>query len=202
MNQEQQILFHHLNHTIIQCENEFIIHPYLLGMIQDQSNPSEFSLRAEFHIEDYQLYLDTIVLYNNVAFATSKDTLEQCYQNQPIFYNGTILIADEVIKEYSVKGNIGLPIYSYKSVYELTFQEGILTTTIDHSKAMVRIRKNIELGLRSLSKSRDIRCINKFIDTSFVGDYKPFRSARKRAKYLEQMKFQFKKMAVSFYAKN
>lgn len=84
-------------------------------------------------------------------------------------YTGSIVIGTQFINNYSK--NNEMPCYGYKIVKELVFSEGNLTTTIDHSKAMLRIRRNLELGLKSLDKKRDVKCIEHFINSSFAGDY-------------------------------
>ena len=37
---------------------------------------------------------------------------------------------------------------------------------------MKRVRMNLNCGYRTLDKKKDVRCIQKFIRESFVGDYK------------------------------
>jgi len=113
--------------------------------------------------------------------------------NQPLHYTGSITIADDFVKDYSMNDTGQAPCFCYKCILELIFEDGILITTIDHSRDMLRIRKNIELGLRSLSKKRDFRCIEHFIKSTFIGNYKPFSSPKKSKKYLNKMKKQYNK---------
>ena len=63
-----------------------------------------------------------------------------------------------------------------------------MITTIDHSKAMLRVRKNIDKGYRDLGKFRDRKCIDQFIRTSLLGTYRKTHSLRKKMKCLDRMK--------------
>jgi hypothetical protein len=118
---------------------------------------------------------------------------EQC----AVSYNGTLLIGTDLIKEYSLKGN-KTACFSYQNVKELVFEDGVLITTVDQNKAMLRIRKNLELGLRNLTASRDLRCIRRFMNSAFVGDYKPFKLPVNRFKYLQDMKNVYDNKNITF----
>lgn len=84
-------------------------------------------------------------------------------------YSGGIIIARDFVESY---GNFEeYPCYCYKRVFELIFEDGRLVTSIDHSKAMTRIRKNIEKGLRDIRSKKDYKCIQRFIKESFVKNY-------------------------------
>jgi hypothetical protein len=109
------------------------------------------------------------------------------FDNCTVSYNGAILIGSKPVKEYAMKGE-NPTCFSYQNVMELIFEDGILITSVDHSKKMLRIRKNIELGLRNLTVNRDIRCIRRFMNSSFIGDYKTFRLIGSRMRYLKELK--------------
>jgi hypothetical protein len=192
MNIEQQLLYLNINYKVLYTEQEFIVHPAAFSLLPITTTSLQYPFSSSFHIKDYRLILDRITMFNGESSNLGGmriDGYEKSYlfQEAPVTYNGAILIGANQIKEYNIKGN-KMNCFSYQSVFELIFEDGILITTIDQSKAMSRIRKNLELGLRSLSKSRDVRLIQHFINSSLVGDYKTFRLNNSRLKYLKEMK--------------
>lgn len=192
MNIEQQLLYLNKNYKILCSEQEFIVHPAAFSLLPLTASSLQYPFTSSFHIKDYRLILDRITMFNGESSnlsGTRIDGYEKPYlfQDAAVAYNGAILIGADLIKEYNMKGN-KLNCFSYQSVFELVFEDGILITTIDQSKAMSRIRKNLELGLRSLSKSRDVRLIQRFINAALFGDYKTFRLSNSRLKYLKEMK--------------
>lgn len=201
---EQQINFHDEKYNIISAEQGYIVHPAVLGLLPLTSDTLNCSFQCFFSMENYQLYLDEIYLDDKKklqeSYLTSVSKGEGAISRRlPVFYNGAILIGRNPLKEYMLWGK-ELPCFSFKSVYELVFNKGILETTIDHSRDMLRIRKNLELGLRSLGVKRDLRCIKHFLNSSFVGDYRPYMTyeeqnwfsdflrSNKRLKYLDHLK--------------
>jgi hypothetical protein len=183
MNIEQQIIYSGVIYKILSAEQEFVIHPSAFGLLPVVKASLQKSFSCAFHIEDYHLILDEVALTDTNSEGERSDRTYGC----KVAYNGVLLIADNLVKEYYFKGG-KLACFSYQNVLELVFENGMLITTIDQSKAMLRIRKNLELGLRDLSKNRDLRCIRRFINSSFVGDYKPFLLDSMRIKYLKDMK--------------
>jgi len=108
----------------------------------------ETSLKKEnLHIEDYVLFIE----------------------DEPSNYRGGIVIAKDLKNPFDFIESY--PCYSYQTVMELVFNEGKLITTINHSKAMHRIRMNIEKGLRSIDNEMDLASINKFLHATFVKKY-------------------------------
>jgi hypothetical protein len=188
---EQQLNYLNKSYKIISAEQEFVVHPsaFCLSPISLMSLQGSFS--SNFHIEEYRLILDKLVLNPEVGNigGNKAESLERPYEFKgcTVSYNGAIIIGTDIVKEYFIKGSRPA-CFSYQSVFELVFEDGILITTIDHSKKMIRIRKNIELGLRSLVSKRDVRCIKRFIHSSFVGDYKSFLLNSSRLRYLKEMK--------------
>ena len=182
MNMKQQIVFRGKNYEILNTEQEFIVHPTAFGLLPAARASLQYDYIAYFHMDNYQLIVDKIEYTDHES--------EESIQYEPIdckaTYNGTILMASDLVKEYYLKsGNMAC--FSYQKVLELVFENGMLITTVDQSRAMLRIRKNIELGLRSLDKKRDLRCILRFMNSRFVGDYKPFLIPAMRLKYLKEM---------------
>lgn len=106
--------------------------------------------------------------------------------NAPIDYTGGIVIARELINEYDFKEDY--PTYCYKNVYELIFENGVLITAIDHRKSMIRVRKNIDKGLRTVKSKKDIRCINKFLKESYYKNYNKPEFMKKWKKKLYSLK--------------
>ncbi len=191
MNFDQKITYSETEYQILAIEQEFIIHPAALGLLPLTSVSLQFPFRSSFHIEDYKLILDAMTVLgsnplNSYNAKPEEDVLKD-YSSLQLFYNGAILIGTGLIKEYYLKGNTPA-CFSYQNVYELIFEDGQLITTVDQSKAMLRIRKNLELNLRTLYKPRDAHCILRFINTSLVGDYKPVRFRFRLLNYVREMK--------------
>ncbi len=192
MNLEQKIEYHNMEFNILAAEQEFIVHPIALGYLPYSSASLQCPFSSKFSIRDYRLFLDKIDVGTNESMnlggAWIEDYIQRhSFEELSVSYNGAILIGTSPVKDYH--GKEDEPSYfSYQKVIELVFDNGVLITTVDQSKAMLRIRKNIELGLRSLSKKRDKNCINRFMSAIFVGDYKPFRFQYNRMNYIKDMK--------------
>lgn len=182
MNLEQQLVFLNKNYQILYSEQEFIIHPAAFGLLPMTKAALHYSYKSEFHIENYQLYLDKLTLHPGEV-AEKQYEFKDCASS----YNGAILIGTNLVKEYPIKG-LKTTCFSYQNVLELVFEDGILITSIDQSKAMLRIRKNLELNLRNLNRGRDLRCIKRFMNSAFIGDYKAFKLPLARKKYIEEMR--------------
>lgn len=190
MDFEQTINYLNINYVILCVEQEYLIHPTAFGYLPLSRATQKCNFAGSYHVEDYHLYLDKMVMNPGAGsksiFAENNER-QFDFDHYPVAYNGAILIGTRLVREYSIKG-MKRACFSYHEVRELIFEDGILITTVDQSKAMLRIRKNIELGLRNLTKSRDIRCIKRFMNSVFIGDYKPFRLQHSRMKYLESMR--------------
>jgi len=184
---EQKIIYKDKEYKIIAAEQEFIIHPAALGILPLAKASMTCNFSAEYYLDGYKLYLDRIKLLDD---ASEK---EYVLNNCRLYYNGSILIAADMVNEFYVRGN-NPACFSYQNVKELIFNDGILVTGIDQNRAMYRIRKNLELGLRRLSNNKDIKCINRFLDSTFVGDYRPFRLAFSRHRYIKRMKSYYDKV--------
>ncbi len=167
---------------ILKCEWKDIVKPDIFGISPTWTNDKNFDYISIYEIKEYQLYLKSFTVTSDRGFPTINGVEpESClaekgiqtvqYKNimVPVKFTGAIIIGNTLIKNYGLNDDI--PCYSYKLVRELIFQDGKLVTTIDHSKDMLRIRKNLDLGLRSLNKARDVKCITHYIKSSFVGDY-------------------------------
>lgn len=192
MNYVQKLYYSEKNFNVLSAKQEFVIHPAALGLLPMSKASLQYSFQSNFKIEDYRLYLTSLSFDNQTTVNKGEVRMECCDQEQefvdfPISYHGALLVGCNLVKEYYL-GGTEPACFSYQTVYELVFEDGVLITTIDQSKAMLRVRKNLELGLRSLSKSRDVRCIKRFMNSAFVGDYKTFRFPHNRLKYLKEMK--------------
>ena len=150
----------------------------ILPIWNDDENFFQYGIYA---VEDYQLIMNHLSVstdreypkINGVSadvFYTSKNYSTGEYDNLqlPIDFTGAMVIGHNRVYEYDVNTT---KCFDYAEVLELVFLKGKLVTTIDHTKAMKRIRKNIDLGLRDLKKKRDRRCIDNFLRSSFVGNY-------------------------------
>jgi len=185
MSPEQRIVYHDNLYNIIGVEQEFVVHPSVFGLLPLHKAAMQQPFTSQLHVEDYKLILDKLELVNDETLSACSCEEEKEILSTDVSYQGTILIGTNLVQEYYI-GN-KLACFSYQKVYELVFKNGLLITTIDQSKAMLKIRKNIDAGLRNLSKSRDIRCIKKFLNSSLVGDYKSFLFAGRRLKYVKNM---------------
>lgn len=190
---KQKIIYKGKEYMIIAAEQEFIIHPAALGMLPLDKTSLSCNFSTDYYLDGYNLYLKKIMLIDEDS------QQEYLFDNCRLFYSGSILIAADMVSEICIKGN-DPACFSYQNVKELIFNDGVLVTGIDHNRAMHRIRKNLELGLRKLSNSRDLKCINRFLDSSLVGDYKPFKFSYNRQRYLKKMKSCYN--GVSFLANN
>lgn len=192
MNIVQVINYKNTEYTILAAEQECIIHPIALGYLPFSSASLQCPFTSQFLIKDYQLQLSRLDIVTNEAVNLGGIHMEgyaqeHSFEEFPISYNGAILIGTNVVKEYYLKGDT-MAYFSYQKLIELVFENGILITTVDQSRAMLRIRKNLELGYRSLENKRDKRCINRFMNSVLVGDYKPFLLQYNLMKYIKDMK--------------
>lgn len=179
---DQKIIYEDKEYRVIAAEQEYIIHPAALNILPFAKTAISCSFSASYHLDGFKLYIDKLKLNNN-----DDSGKEYLLKSCRLYYSGAILIASNMVGDYCIKGNNQV-CFSYQNVKELIFNNGILVTGIDHDKAMQRIRRNLELGLRNLSNSKDARCISRFLDTVFVGDYKPFKLSLFRQNYIKRMK--------------
>ncbi len=199
MESEQQIIFRDKCYIVISAEQDFILHPAVLAEKKISSELTKLSFCCDYSIKNNQLMADCMtVSVSGPEQQSSRITAGEF----PVLYSGVILIGREIISEYPLSGHC-LPCYSYRYVYELVFNKGVLVTTADQSKAMLRIRRNLELGLRSLAVKRDIRCIRRYLNDCFIGDYRPL-NLKKQLKYLEELKKRYREqeILVSFSDRN
>lgn len=180
---DQQMKYLNKTYAILSAEQEFIIHPAALGLLPLTNASLQCSYFTSFYIKEHRLILEELCIHS----AEDLNSKQYLFPERTVPYNGAVLLGGDLVKEYSLKNN-KIACFSYKSVWELVFEDGILITSVDQSKAMARIRKNIELGLRNLSNSRDVRCIRRFMNSSLIGDYKPLTFASSRLKYLKEMR--------------
>lgn len=156
---------------------------------------------ASYSIDHYTLVLQDLILdkhlmKDNEKFCEQEPIIDGVTGNKvferlerPITYTGGIIIAKDLVDTYSFGDELNeYPCYCYKNVYELIFDQGQITMSIDHSKAMQRIRINIEKGLRNLKNQKDIRCINKFLSQTFYNKYDKNRKLRKWKKKIYKVK--------------
>lgn len=202
------LLLEELQYHILKCEDKDIINPEVFGISPTWKNDKNFEYSNVLIIKEYQLYLKSLMVSSDrgypeingiqpVAYFKENNMEAVIYEDimHPVSFTGAVVAAAEPLNTYEIPGE--LPCFSYKQVLELIFQDGKLVTTVDHSKAMLRIRKNLDLGLRKLEKERDVRCIRHFIETSFVGDYKhPGKKRKKKLKNLNEYIGRLKEMTL------
>lgn len=185
------IISENLPYLILKCERKEIFDPNQLGISPPiWSDDMNFGYSSIFEIKEYQLYLKNLKLSSDrvypiaggvepklLASENGVETVEYDEIMVPVKFTGAVIIGSTFLKSYGAEDEIAC--YSYKIVRELIFQEGKVVTSIDHSKAMLRIRRNLDLELRDLDKKRDVNCIRHFIKSSFVGDYEDPDKQRK-----------------------
>lgn len=182
-----------------------MFHPQVFGIHPIWKESSPFDFRMEIVLDNYKISLHRMWVKADCAMPVINGISPQYFAEGlkegviydkldiPILYTGAILLAHTKLNDYGIRPEAeeGLPCFCYKSVYEYIFENGILITTIDHSRSMLRIRKNIDFGYRDWNKKRDQRCIERFMKTSFVGDYKKV-SKKKTDEYLCEMRKLYK----------
>ncbi|MGB8455388.1 MAG: hypothetical protein WCD89_24040 [Anaerocolumna sp.] len=181
MDAKDIIISDDMSFLILNCEIKKLYQPDIFGISPIWENDQFFEYNSIFEIKEYQLYLKSFTITADRGYPAINgikpellfsekgiETVQYSDVMVPIKFTGAAVIGNTMIKNY---GFDEIPCYSYKVVRELIFQDGKVVTTIDHSKAMLRIRKNLDLGLRTLNKTRDIKCIKYYIKSSFVGDY-------------------------------
>ena len=198
---EHKLIYQNTEYKILEVEQEYIVHPIAFGFLPYTTASMQCSFTCEFTLKDYRLLLNRLIIGNNEAVNLGGVRQEGYAQNHEFnelktAYNGVILIGANPIKEYYLKPD-ALAHFSYQKVIELVFEDGLLITTVDQSKAMLRVRKNLELKLRNLTNSRDVRCINRFMNSVFIGDYKPFHFSYNRMNYVKDMKKDYTSLALS-----
>jgi hypothetical protein len=189
MDIRDRIILDGLDYQILYCEYDNIFHPEIFDIKPTWENDANFMYYCNYELVDFQLLLRDFTVscdrgypeVNGVKpeYCLSDSELDVVvYKNimESISFTGAMIIGDSIVKNYG--NDVVTPCYCYKSVRELIFLNGKLITSIDHSKAMVRVRRNIELGLRNPEKKRDVKCINHFLKSSFAGDYEHPRRRR------------------------
>jgi hypothetical protein len=170
------------NYEILLCENQAIFHPENYGITSTWLDDPNFRYQCTFILKDYQLILKNLIVTADKEYPEINGIYPEPYfselDNNTVVYNdimeaikytGGIIIGNTILNDYGFQENI--PCFCYKSVIEHIFRDGRLITTVDHSRDMLRIRKNIDMGLRSLYKKQDVKCMERFIKASFVGEY-------------------------------
>ncbi len=181
LNANDTLLFEGNFYQLTGVEQE-IYTPDLFRIAPTWEKDKDFQYISVYEIKEHQLYLKNMTISSDRGFPVINDVKPQSVYHEnsldtvlyeglmeKLNYTGGVLVGCDYIKNYNTKGD--MPYFSYGKLYELIFEDGILTTTVDHSKGMLRIRKNIDLGLRNLEKERDRKCIKHFLKTSFVGEY-------------------------------
>ena len=167
---------------IMMTEKGSLLDPWELGLLPVEKKKNEMTVIGNYQIEDFVLYLEAFEARDGAgSLVAKKEGL-----HIPLAYSGSVLLVRELIEQYAEYK----PCYGYQELFELIFDRGCLTTNIDHSRAMYRIRRNLETGLRDMSNPKDARCILHFIDRLFVGKYKESL----RARYFHSVKLGLKKL--------
>lgn len=200
MNLHTQIEVKGKSYLVKECENSYMIHPRAFGIAPVWKDDSEFDYWFDLVVEDYKISLRSMWVQVDCALPRIDGVAPRpllrdgkegyVYEglHLPLLYSGAVLITNSLLKtEKHEEVEENPAIYCYRNTYEYIFENGILVTSVDHSRDMLRIRKNLDLGYRSLDKKRDVKCIQRFLKSSFVGNYKEI-SNKKLESYLQKMK--------------
>lgn len=154
---------------------EFLLFLSEYELLSGQKREKEFEEQEEeqepffLKVVDYKLFLEK----KNGSLITE----------EAVNYSGGVLILRGLLEEYAEYEDL----FSYETVLELIFRDGCLITTVDHSKAGLRIRRNLERGLRSMNSARDRLCIRRFILQTVICDYRQSRLAYGKRKVLRNL---------------
>lgn len=203
MSNNDTLIFEGKSYQLLRAEQD-IYSPDIFQISPTWEKDKDFQYSSSYEIKEHQIYLKNMTISSDRGFPVINDISPQSVYNERgldtvlyenlmegLNYTGGIIIGSEYIRNYI--NRYDLPYFQYGKLYELIFEDGKLITTVDHSKAMLRIRKNLDLGLRYLDKERDRKCIKHFLKTSFVGDYMhPGRKKKKKLKniinYIEKIR--------------
>lgn len=189
----EQVLYKGENYHLYLAEKEYIYNP--MDSFVHMVWPSTDSIEYEnaYRIDERNIILESALIRtntSNISFTEINSISPKVIEdgnirtvrydniNLPLNYTGALIILKDFIDKYGFE--IDYPCYCYRNVIELIFNDGCLITTIDHSRAMLKIRKNIDAGLRNPKVKKDIKCINRFIKSSFIGEYKKKNNRMKR----------------------
>lgn len=175
-------------YQILACERKEILHPIVFGYDNYELN-EENKYSFLFMIEDYKLKLLQMELcsYEQENIHIENETKKISYEKIVVPYSGAVLVANDYIQNYFFDRRPEDRCFAYQNVKELIFQDGILITTIEHNKAMLRIRKNIDLGYRRVYNTRDFRCIERFIKNTLIGNYRAHSSLKRQLEYYNEL---------------
>lgn len=185
INMKSELIFHDQEYDVIMIESESIITEKEINQDILGIEHANLNYHCCFEVKDYRLYLRTCeiicaygyraVLQESIRSENDSNSMAEYSSSElmiPNVYSGSIVIGRGLIaNDYLLQVN-DIPCYGYEEVIELIFSQGILVTTINHSRSMKRVRMNLDCGYRTLDKKKDVRCIQKFLRDSFVGDYK------------------------------
>jgi hypothetical protein len=192
MERKDEILFRDELYHVILIEKEEIFSPSTFGLTPIWKDSSFFDCNCSYEVNEYHLILRQLevcvdngyrsVLQTEPVFSKQiegRDYMMYSPLQHNLDYTGAMIIVKDVVDEKYIVDSI-VPCYAYRKVLELVFSDGILVTTIDHSRAMKRVRLNLDYGFRDITNRRDIKCIRKFICESFVGDYSRFVKGKRK----------------------
>jgi hypothetical protein len=182
MNLNEEFLYKEECYIVLLSEKNSILYPEIQELLPGEIYNDRDKVFGTYIVQDYMLLLKDLrvpykAVYPDIHDITPEKIHGETYSNflcyydllEPLSYSGGIILANKFIKDYGNEEEY--PCYCYNEVVELIFENGKLITSIDHSKDMIRIRKNIEKGFRDIHNRRDARCIKRFIRSSFVQDY-------------------------------
>ncbi|WP_167956694.1 hypothetical protein [Anaerosporobacter faecicola] len=169
-----ELVFRNQEYNVLMMENEADIAIEELDHNVFGLDQIHLNYHCQFEVKEYHLYLRMceILCMNGYRAVLKSDSQKENELPLGNMYTGSVVIGRNVVMNDDTTIVEPLPCYHYEEVMELIFSQGVLVTTVNHNRAMKRVRMNLECGYRSLNKKKDVRCIQKFLKDSFVGRYK------------------------------
>lgn len=171
------------NWNLIASTNEIRFNPREYGLKPISPNTACIDgFVCDYEIVNNLLNLKTLYIsleqpkYHPVVMGTEAEKLfndmfgfDYCYNfNLPIKYTGKIMLGDDFMFEYYT--HMGWQqAWSYKSVKELEFKDGILINVIDYSNKVRKIRKDIKKHPEKIEEFKSNT--SSVVDNSFALDY-------------------------------
>lgn len=183
MDKKETFIYKDVEYTLLLKQGDTIFNPEIFGLAPIWKQMAEYECIGTFEIDNYKLKLKDFTIHSDNSYPVIQNIAPEfinsdnnkmyvTYRNlhYPISYTGAVVIGRDFIDTYGFEADF--PCFCYRHVVELIIEDGTVITTIEHDKAMIRIRKNIEKGLRDLTSGKDARCIRTFMKSSFVGKYR------------------------------
>ncbi len=159
----EELIYNKKKYEIVMTEEKTLFDAFSLGLLPKERKNETVIIRGTYQIEEFVLYLkEFTVCYPGTNEIVKKENLQI-----PLSYCGGLVIVDDMLEEYKDYS----PLYGYQELLELIFEDGQLVMTANHSRAMYRVRRTLESGLKDMSNYQDAKRIERFVRHQFVQKY-------------------------------